>query len=172
MASPWPLTFSSGERPRALWALLLLFHIRQVLTFSTTTHFIIFYAECGTCIHFMDKLHLCVQNLFKEHHRFDWLLVYTVSMTSLSCELCYLVLPINTSFRTISFEFDPNVYNVFLPTACRCLLDGHLGNCKSGIRVCVACVRNSFLNPIQCHSCRGKMTSIVGKEKVSVSSLN
>jgi len=22
MASPWPLTFSSGERPRALWALL------------------------------------------------------------------------------------------------------------------------------------------------------
>ena len=23
MASPWPLTFSSGERPRALWALLL-----------------------------------------------------------------------------------------------------------------------------------------------------
>ena len=24
MASPWPLTFSSGERPRALWALLLI----------------------------------------------------------------------------------------------------------------------------------------------------
>jgi len=23
MALPWPLTFSSGERPRALWALLL-----------------------------------------------------------------------------------------------------------------------------------------------------
>jgi len=25
MASPWPLTFSSGERPRALWALLFQF---------------------------------------------------------------------------------------------------------------------------------------------------
>ena len=25
MASPWPLTFSSGERPRALWALLFRF---------------------------------------------------------------------------------------------------------------------------------------------------
>ena len=24
MASPWPLTFSSGERPRALWALLFI----------------------------------------------------------------------------------------------------------------------------------------------------
>ena len=28
MASPWPLTFSSGERPRALWALLFLFFFR------------------------------------------------------------------------------------------------------------------------------------------------
>jgi len=71
-----------------------------------------------------------------------------------------------------SFEFNANLYNVFLSTANECLLEGHQGNCKSGIRVCVACVRNSFLNPIQCHSCRGKLTSIVGKEKVSVSSSN
>ena len=28
MASPWPLTFSSGERPRALWALLFIYLVR------------------------------------------------------------------------------------------------------------------------------------------------
>ena len=31
MASPCPLTFSSGERPRALWALLLYFYCSCML---------------------------------------------------------------------------------------------------------------------------------------------
>ena len=35
MASFWPLTFSSGERPRALWALLLTVICRFTLLFNT-----------------------------------------------------------------------------------------------------------------------------------------
>jgi len=33
MASPWPLTFSSGERPRALWALLFSICIQLTILF-------------------------------------------------------------------------------------------------------------------------------------------
>ena len=40
MASPWPLTFSSGERPRALWALLFLIYIlSSMCLFSDTSYF-------------------------------------------------------------------------------------------------------------------------------------
>ena len=38
MASPWALTFSSGERPRALWALL--FYLVRVLCKSHNSNFV------------------------------------------------------------------------------------------------------------------------------------
>ena len=39
MASPWPLTFSSGERPRALWALLLITLVIQYCNCTETNTF-------------------------------------------------------------------------------------------------------------------------------------
>jgi len=41
MASPWPLTFSSGERPRALWALLF-------------TKTVVLFVSCHDCELFQD----------------------------------------------------------------------------------------------------------------------
>jgi len=53
MASPWPLTFSSGERPRALWALLFYsistkyIHISSILQKRFSS---------GLCVCFQDKV--------------------------------------------------------------------------------------------------------------------
>jgi len=41
MASPWPLTFSSGERPRALWTLLLTLYITTPHNSCSNTLFVI-----------------------------------------------------------------------------------------------------------------------------------
>ncbi|XP_053389744.1 uncharacterized protein LOC128552721, partial [Mercenaria mercenaria] len=37
----------------------------------------------------------------------------------------------------------------------------HAASCKSNIKVCVACMRNAYLNPIKCHSCDEQIRTII-----------
>ena len=62
MASPWPLTFSSGERPRALWALLLKLKMKHFWTYwvfilqgvtKRTLFFMLLKNSASTCYYFV-----------------------------------------------------------------------------------------------------------------------
>jgi len=57
MASPWLLTFSSGERPRALWALLLTncYSINRLTSGPYFSYFLYFLIQSPTFPYFLKK---------------------------------------------------------------------------------------------------------------------
>ena len=97
MASPWPLTFSSGERPRALWVLLFYIHphlpksIVRVIRFITNRKYALYciYYKCRSDCHLTIYPESIGIILTMYRHKWLWLTVVELSIGLVMERQCY-----------------------------------------------------------------------------------